>query len=48
MSDEAAPAKRGRKANAEKNEKVEKEKAEPKKRARKVEHGAAKFYFLIH
>lgn len=36
MSDEAAPAKRGRKANAEKIEKVEKEKAEPKKRARKV------------
>lgn len=36
MSDDAAPAKRGRKANAEKSEKVEKEKAEPKKRARKV------------
>lgn len=36
MSDDAAPVKRGRKANAEKTEKVEKEKAEPKKRARKV------------
>lgn len=36
MSDDAAPAKRGRKANAEKAEKVEKEKPEPKKRGRKV------------
>lgn len=33
MSDDAAPTKRGRKANAEKKEV---EKAEPKKRARKV------------
>lgn len=33
MSDDAAPTKRGRKANV---EKVEKEKPEPKKRGRKV------------
>lgn len=38
MSDEAAPAKRGRKANTEKAEKAAAEKAEPKKRARKVKY----------
>lgn len=44
MSDDAAPAKRGRKANADKAEKVEKaEKAEPKKRARKVKIPHQKF-----
>lgn len=37
MSDDAAPTKRGRKANTEKAEKAV-EKPEPKKRARKVIH----------